>query len=68
MTKFIVGGTVTVSCWTEVEAEDEAQAREIAAERGMAQLCHQALTPEADEAWHFGEDGEPNIVDVTLSP
>lgn len=67
MPKFNVSGRVTVSAWTTVEADSAEQAREIAEQRGMAQLVHQALYPDDDESWHIETDGEPEVTEVTLT-
>lgn len=57
--KFMVNGIVTVSCWTEVEADSEQEAIEIASERQLAQLCHNPWSDSASECFHFEADGEP---------
>lgn len=62
--KFIVNATVTVSAQTLVEADSEAEAIAIARERGMAELAHNSLYPDADEAWHIEVDGEPQDLRV----
>ena len=59
--KFNINGRVTVSCFTTVEANTEEEAREIAAGRGLAGLCHMPFDAESDEAWHLDTDGEPEV-------
>ena len=58
--KYKISGQMTVSCWTEVEANSEEEAIEIAQERDPANLCHLPFSEESDEAWHFDNDGEPS--------
>jgi hypothetical protein len=62
--KFIVNATVTVSAQTLVEADSEAEAIAIAGEREMAELAHNSLYPDVDEAWHIDIDGEPQNIRV----
>ena len=64
MSRYIVNSTVTVSCWTEVEATSPEEAKQIALERPMADLCHQPFSAAATEAWHFDSDGEPHEDDM----
>lgn len=60
---FIVSGSVTVSCYTKVEAENIEEAKEIAETRGLSNLCHMPFEDGEDESWHIEMDGEP-IVEV----
>lgn len=65
MTIFKFNAYVTVSAYTEVEAETEAEARAILADRELANLTHNALSPDPCEAWHIDTDGEPE--NITLA-
>jgi hypothetical protein len=55
---FKVNAKVTVSCFTEVEAETEEEAIELASERGLAE-CHIDGSFPVDESWHYEADGSP---------
>lgn len=57
--KYMVHATVTVSCWTEVEADSKEDALKIAEERELGDLCHQPFTAGPDECWHIDTDGTP---------
>jgi len=58
-----VKGTATISCWTEVEAENEAAAIEIAKEREPAGLCDRPFVEDVEDSFHFDGDGVPfNLV------
>ncbi len=57
--KYTVSGVVTVSCWTVVEADSEAEAVEIAEERNCAGLCCSPFSGRVDDEFHFSSDGEP---------
>lgn len=61
MTTYKIAGRMTVSCWTEVEADTEAEALEIAAGRDVAQHHIDGSFPE-DECWHFDTDGIPDNI------
>lgn len=63
--KFNVSGIVGVSCYTIVEAETAEEAKEIAEDRDMANLCHNALSPDCDDSWHLDTDGTPGRLSVT---
>ncbi len=54
-----VSGVVTVGCWTEVEAETEKEAIEIALQRSLSGMCNSPFTCDSEESFHFGNDGEP---------
>lgn len=58
MTTYKVFGKMTVSCWTEVEADSEKEAIAEAHRRGVAEHHIDGSYPE-DECWHFDADGEP---------
>ena len=59
MTKFIVSGVATISCWTRVEADSAEQAIEIAGEREIASLSHNAFADDSGEFFHCDTDGTP---------
>jgi hypothetical protein len=56
--KYQINAQITVSCWTEVEAESEEEALEIAKDRCVADIHIDGSFPE-DECWHIAVDGEP---------
>lgn len=56
--KFQVSAVVTVSCFTEVEADTKEEAIKIAMERSMAEVHVDGSYP-LDETWHIDVDGEP---------
>jgi len=66
MRKYMVNGQVTVSCWTEVEAESREEAFKIAHDRDTASLAANSLYPDADEAWHFENDGMPEKLKIEI--
>jgi len=55
----VVSGLVTVSCWTDVEAQDAAAALSIAAGRELSELCDRPFSADAHESFHFEADGTP---------
>ena len=57
--KYRFSAGVTVSCYTEVEADSLEEAKEIAEYRELAGLCHQPFSSEINEEWHFDSDGCP---------
>lgn len=64
MPKFIVSANVTISVWTEVEADTEQEAMALAEDRPMQTLCHQCSGTrhsQGREEWRTsGElDGSP---------
>lgn len=63
MPKFIVSGQMTVSCWTEVEADTAEEARSIAAQRAVADVLIDGGY-QVDECWHLDNDGMPSIESV----
>lgn len=65
MKTYTVSGRVTVSCWTTVTAEDEAQAVRIAAMRDIADV-HIDGSFEEEEYFHIDTDGTP--VDLRVEP
>jgi hypothetical protein len=65
MSKYIVTGTVTISCQVEVEAKSEAEARKLAADAPMLTLCYQCSNGEPGSWNTSGElDGTPTIESV----
>ena len=60
-----VNGTITVSCWTEVEANSPEEAIEIANARPMADVLIDGGYP-IDECWHLDSDGTPEITTVEI--
>lgn len=58
MTTFRISAKVTVSCWTLVEATSEAEAKQIALQRDLAEFHIDGTYPE-DECWHMDGDGAP---------
>lgn len=58
MKTFKISGLVTVSCYTEVEAESAAAALEIAASRQIADF-HIDGSYTIDECFHIEADGTP---------
>lgn len=64
MPKFLVGGEITISMHTIVEAETVEEAKEIASQRPLMSLCWSCSdSKEADQEWRTsGElDGEVTI-------
>jgi len=63
MTIYKFNAQVTISVYTEVEADSASEALEIAKEREVGQLCHNAVYPDCDEAWFTDElDGQPEKI------
>ena len=60
MKTYEIHGTLTVSCWTSVEADSKEEAIEIAKSLGVAQHSIDGSFPD-DECWNFDNDGEPDI-------
>lgn len=60
MPKYSVTGIMTVSCWTEVEADSPEAAIEAAIERQVASLPAVTFNGyDIKDSWHFDNDGEP---------
>lgn len=67
MNRYLVTGTVTISCFVEVDAESEEQARELANRAGMQTLCGSCSYGEPDTWNTSGElDGTPTIEVVEI--
>ena len=62
--KFNLRAQITVSCWTEIEANSEEEALEIARNREVGSLSHGAIYPSADECWYFDNDGIPQKIEI----
>ena len=63
--KYKVSGTMTVSCWCEVEANSEKQAAEIASNLGPA--YHKIDERQTiRKSWFFDNDGVPEISIIEL--
>jgi len=58
MPSYRIAAKVTVSCWTEVEAASEDEAKQIAASRDLAEF-HTDGSFSVDESWHMDADGVP---------
>ena len=70
MTRYHVAGTVTISCYTVVEADSPDEAREIAEQRGVCSLGDPGQHGDYDdEVWvHSGEmDGQPDVERVEVA-
>lgn len=65
MRRFRVSGTMTISCYVDVEARDVIEARETAADADNMQLCHSCSSTHEGQWSTSGElDGTPEILDV----
>ena len=65
MATFTFSATMTVSSYTEVEADTYKEALEIAEAREVAGLCNQPFDSDYDISWNIATDGEPqNIVEA----
>lgn len=60
MKRFQIGGNISVSCWTTVEAETAEEAIQIAKKREVEELNERAGFSYSDsEYWHHSSDGVP---------
>lgn len=59
MAKFYFSAHLTVSAFTEVEADTMEEAMEIAEGRDVAGLCANPYCSDESESWHFEGDGLP---------
>jgi hypothetical protein len=57
--RYYITGTLSVTCYTEVEANSPEEALEIARERRVAGLCNNPFDGDSSESWNFDSDGEP---------
>lgn len=64
MPTYKLKGVVTVSCWTEVEAETEMQAMALARRRELGNLNIFSISGDISEVWHFGDDGMPQDIEL----
>lgn len=63
--KYVVYGEVKISVWTEVEANNQTEAKEIASRRMTGELAANAFTDSSDEVWVADSlDGEPVPTEV----
>ena len=62
MATFTFSAAVTVSAYTEVEADTYEEALEIAKGREVAGLCAYPFDADDSEAWHIDVDGEPGEI------
>ena len=65
MSKYLISGTITISVWIEVDAENEDAARSEAEESSVRTLCNYCATP-LRGVWNTtGElDGQPHIESI----
>lgn len=64
MATYRFNGYLTVSAWTEVEADSYEQAMKELESRKVASLCASAFSSSVTEAWHFESDGELQEVEL----
>ena len=64
MPVFKFRGSVTVSCWTEVEADTQEQALAIAQDREMGSLNCFSISSDVSEVWQFSDDGVPQEIEL----
>ncbi len=64
--KYEVTGLVLSVCTTIVEAKNKTQAKKIAKERELAQLCHRPFIEEHDEAFYIEVEGDIKKLDVEI--
>ncbi|WP_422444155.1 hypothetical protein [Endozoicomonas sp. ALB091] len=57
-------GSATVSCWTEVEAETEEEARLIAEKRELGSLNAFSISGDVSKVWQFTDDGMPQDIEL----
>jgi len=66
--KYGITGIMTVSCWTEVEADSPEEALKIARERAedemVASLNASPFTSPVAETFHFQNDGVPSDLEI----
>lgn len=69
--KYTITGRMTVSCWTEVEAESKEEALKIANERANNDYVAPpeiSGTYEVNEYFHFDTDGTPLNLEIEEQP
>ena len=64
MPVFKFRGSVTVSCWTEVEADTGEQALAIAQDRELGKLYPSSISGDVSQVWHFSDDGAPQEIEL----
>lgn len=66
MSTYWVSGQVTISVSTRVEAKSKKEAKKLAADRGLVNLCRQCADGDPDDEWvTSGElDGIPSILEI----
>ncbi len=65
MPKFSVYGKASVTLWTEVEAANEEEARNIVADFGVPRPSSQAYMTGDDDTWSVdAELSEPSVTDI----
>tara|TARA_R110000850_G_scaffold264168_1_gene393124 strand:- start:258 stop:476 length:219 start_codon:yes stop_codon:yes gene_type:complete len=62
--KYEVTGLVMCACTTIVEAKNKTQAKKLAKERGLAELCHRPFIEDHDEAFYIELEGDIKKLDV----
>lgn len=62
--KFTFSGMVTVSLYTEVEADSLQEALEIAEQRGIQGLCHQCSGRDHDTQWSLTGELDGEVVEI----
>lgn len=69
MTKYTVSGMMCISVFTEVEAESEKEALEIAEGRSVQGLCHQCATSRnKDEEWSLTGELDGEVTNLLIDP
>lgn len=63
---YTVSALVTISILTEVIAESEEQALEIAEERPMQSFCNSCSSKDPDDQWVFGGELDGTACDLTI--
>jgi hypothetical protein len=63
MPTFDICGTVTISCWTKVNAKTKEEALAIARSRDLAEF-HIDGSFDVEECWHMEADGVPTELRV----
>jgi hypothetical protein len=64
MKRYYITGTLSVTCYTEVDANSPEEALEIASYRNVSGLCHAPFLSNSDEEWNFDNDGEPFDISI----
>jgi Ni2+-binding GTPase involved in maturation of urease and hydrogenase len=64
MKNYKIVGCITVSCYTEVQANSEEEALEIAKQRETSNFCYNPYTSSVKRSWHVESDGEPFDLEI----